>query len=117
MMEVFVFDSGSLTEDLFKARLENMLKRREHLDNFVKSLAANPRQFPDVGPRLAEIAAPTLVIWGRNDRFVPLDTGLRLVAGIADSELHVFNQCGHWVQWEHADRFNRLVLDFLRDAR
>jgi 2-hydroxy-6-oxonona-2,4-dienedioate hydrolase len=114
MMSVFVYDASSLTEELFEARLANMLTRREHLENFVKSLAANPRQFTDYGPRLGEIQAPTLVIWGRDDRFVPLDVGLRLVWGLANAELHVFNRCGHWAQWEHADRFNRMTLDFLR---
>lgn len=113
MMEVFVFDTSDLTEELFQTRLDNMLKRRDHLENFVKSLVANPKQFPDFGPRLAEIAAPTLVVWGRNDRFVPMDTGLRLIAGIPNSELHVFNNCGHWAQWEHAGAFNALVLQFL----
>lgn len=115
MMAVFVFDPSELTEALFQQRLDNMLRRRDHLENFVASLDANPRQFPDFGARLGEIRSRTLIVWGRNDRFVPLDTGLRLVAGIAQSELHIFNQCGHWAQWEHAERFNRLVLDFLRD--
>jgi len=113
MMNIFVFDTSDLTEELFQARLDNMLNRRDHLENFVKSLDANPKQFPDFSPRLGEIKAKTLVIWGRNDRFVPMDTGLRLIAGIANSELHVFNGCGHWAQWEHADKFNRMVLDFL----
>lgn len=113
MMEIFVFDTGDLTEELFQARLDNMLARRDHLENFVKSLQANPKQFPDFSPRLGEINAETLVIWGRQDRFVPMDTGLRLVAGLPNSELHVFNRCGHWAQWEHADKFNRMVLDFL----
>ncbi|MDZ5111383.1 alpha/beta fold hydrolase [Pseudomonas putida] len=114
MMNVFVYDPSDLTEALFQTRLDNMLSRRDHLDNFVASLAANPKQFPDFGPRLGEIKTRTLVIWGRNDRFVPMDVGLRLIAGIANSELHVFNNCGHWAQWEHAETFNRLVLDFLQ---
>jgi 2-hydroxy-6-oxonona-2,4-dienedioate hydrolase len=113
MMSVFVYDTSSLTEALFQARLDNMLTRRDHLENFVKSAEANPKQFPDVGHRLGEIAAQTLVIWGRDDRFVPLDVGLRLVAGLQNAELHVFSRCGHWAQWEHADKFNRMVLDFL----
>jgi 2-hydroxy-6-oxonona-2,4-dienedioate hydrolase len=113
MMNVFVFDTSDLTEELFQARLDNMLTRRDHLANFVESLAINPKQFPDFSARLGEIKAQTLVIWGRNDRFVPMDTGLRLIAGIPNSELHVFNSCGHWAQWEHADKFNRMVLDFL----
>jgi 2-hydroxy-6-oxonona-2,4-dienedioate hydrolase len=113
MMQVFVYDSSHLTEELYKTRLDNMLARRDHLRNFVLSAEANPRQFPDVGYRLGEISAPTLAIWGRDDRFVPLDVGLRLLAGLQDAELHVFSRCGHWAQWEHADRFNRMVLEFL----
>jgi 2-hydroxy-6-oxonona-2,4-dienedioate hydrolase len=113
MMAVFVFDPSSMTEELYQARLDNMLTRKDHLENFVKSLAANPRQFSDQGPRLGEIAAPTLVIWGRDDRFVPMDAGLRLIWGMPNAELHIFNRCGHWAQWEHADKFNRMVLDFL----
>lgn len=115
MMNIFVFDPSDLTEDLFKARLDNILARRDHLENFVKSTAANPRQFPDVGHRLHEIAAQTLIVWGRNDRFVPFDTGLRLIAGIPNSELHIFNNCGHWVQWEHHAKFNAMVLSFLKN--
>ena len=113
MMDVFVFDPSDMTDELFQARLANILARRDHLENFTKSMAVNPKQYPDFGPRLGAITADTLILWGRNDRFVPMDTGLRLVAGIPNSQLHIFNNCGHWVQWEHADRFNRLVLDFL----
>ncbi|MDM3309183.1 2-hydroxy-6-oxonona-2,4-dienedioate hydrolase [Citrobacter sp. Cb223] len=113
MMEIFVFDTSDLTEALFEARLNNMLSRRDHLENFVHSLEANPKQFPDFSPRLGEIKAQTLIVWGRNDRFVPMDAGLRLLSGIAGSELHIYRDCGHWAQWEHADAFNQLVLNFL----
>ena len=27
----------------------------------------------------------------------------------------MFNRCGHWVQYEHADEFNRMVIDFLEN--
>jgi 2-hydroxy-6-oxonona-2,4-dienedioate hydrolase len=113
MMNVFVYDPSALTKELIEGRLANMLAQREHLDNFVRSSELHPKQFPDVGPRLGEVAAPTLVIWGRDDRFVPLDVGLRLVAGLKDADLYVFSRCGHWAQWEHAEKFNRLVTEFL----
>lgn len=115
MMNIFVFDPGSLTDELLQLRVNNMVARRDHLDNWVKSLAANPKQFSDYGPRLSEIKAPALVIWGRDDRFVPYDIGLRLLWGMPNAELHVFNRCGHWAQWEHADKFNRMVLEFLAE--
>ena len=113
MMNVFVYDTSNLTEELVKARLDNMLTRRDHLENFVKSAEANPKQFHDVGHRLGEIASPTLLIWGRDDRFVPMDVGLRLLVGLQKADMHVFSRCGHWAQWEHAEKFNHLVLDFL----
>ncbi|NKI98857.1 alpha/beta fold hydrolase [Novosphingobium sp. SG707] len=113
MMNVFVYDASALTEAQMQMRLDNMRSRLDHLENFVKSLAANPRQFPDQNARLHEIAAPTLIVWGRDDRFVPMDVGLRLLAGIPNSQLHVFARCGHWAQWEHADVFNEMVLNFL----
>lgn len=113
MMNVFVYDSSSLTEELYQQRLANILARRDHLENFVKSAQINPKQFSDYGARLHEIKARTLIIWGRDDRFVPLDIGLRLLWGIPNSEFHVFSQCGHWAQWEHAEVFNNMVQDFL----
>lgn len=113
MLNVFMYDAGKLTDELIRERLDNILSQRVHLENFVQSLAANPRQFPDISPRLGEIAAPALVIWGRDDRFMSLDVGLRLLWGMQNAELHVFNRCGHWAQWEHAEKFNRMVIDFL----
>src|SRR5690606_186552 len=114
MMAVFVYDSSSLTEDLYQQRLHNMLSRRDHLENFVASAQRYPKQFTDYGHRLDEIQAETLIVWGRNDRFVPLDVGLRVLANMPRATMHLFNQCGHWAQWEHAEAFNRLVIDFLK---
>lgn len=112
--DIFVYDNTALTEELLQLRLKNMLDRKDHLDNFVQSSALNPKQFPDVSPQLPDIKQETLIIWGRQDRVMPMDGALRLAAGIPHSEVHLFNKCGHWAQWEHADRFNRLVIDFLK---
>lgn len=114
MMEVFVYDASHLTEELYQQRLQNMLAHQQHLDNFVKSAQLFPKQFTDYGHRLDEIQAETLIVWGRNDRFVPLDVGLRVLANLPSAHMHIFNKCGHWAQWEHADAFNRLVIDFLK---
>lgn len=115
MLETFVYDTTDLTDDLAAQRVEAIAQQREHLENFVVSTTNNPQHFPDYGYRLPEIKAKTLIVWGRNDRFVPFDAALRLVSGIIDSELHVFNKCGHWAQWEHHQRFNTLVADFLQN--
>ena len=115
MLQVFVYDPSVLTEALVQSRWQAMQRCSEHLANFVRSNEMNPRAlFIDLTPRLPEIKAKTLVIWGRDDRFVPLDNGLKAAWGIPDADLHVFSRCGHWAQWEHAQKFNELTLGFLK---
>lgn len=115
MTEVFVFDQKSITEDLLNGRYEAMMRNDGvHLKNYVTSLEQGLGMSGDLTPNLGKIKARTLVTWGRDDRFVPLDYGLKLIWHIPDARLHVFSKCGHWAQWEHADEFNRLVIDFLK---
>ena len=35
--------------------------------------------------------------------------------GIPDAHLHVFPRCGHWVQYEGRDAFNRIVIDWIKN--
>ncbi len=109
-----MFDASKLTPELKETRFRNMMNRRDHLENFVASLRNNPKPKDELSARLGSVAAPSLIIWGRDDRFVALDAGLRLVWTLPDARLHIFSKCGHWAQWEHADEFNRLVIDFLK---
>ncbi|MNN47572.1 2-hydroxy-6-oxononadienedioate/2-hydroxy-6-oxononatrienedioate hydrolase [compost metagenome] len=115
MLNVFVFDPSAITEELRQNRWNNILARPEHLKNFVTSSKMTPVTAWDVVDRVHNIPNKTLVTWGRDDRFVPLDNGLKLINFMPDAQLHVFSRCGHWAQWEHADAFNRLVIDFLRN--
>lgn len=112
MLDVLLFDSRTLTQEAMQAALDNVLARPEHLANFIRSIDENPRQYPDVSSRLGEITAPTLLVWGRDDRFVPLDVGLRLLAGMPNADMHVIGGCGHGVLLEHAAKVNRMALDF-----
>ncbi|RIV39223.1 alpha/beta fold hydrolase [Micromonospora radicis] len=63
--------------------------------------------------RLATLRQPTLLVHGREDQVIPLESSLRLLDAIDDATLHVFPHTGHWVQIERADEFTRLVVDFL----
>ena len=60
------------------------------------------------------IGAPTLIVHGRDDKVIPLQTSLTLLNWIDDSRLHVFGRCGHWTQIEHTAAFSELVAGFLR---
>jgi 4,5:9,10-diseco-3-hydroxy-5,9,17-trioxoandrosta-1(10),2-diene-4-oate hydrolase len=56
-----------------------------------------------------------LLIWGREDRVNPVDGALVALKMIRRAQLHVFGGCGHWVQLEKFDEFNRLAIGFLED--
>ncbi|NIO07437.1 MAG: alpha/beta fold hydrolase [Deltaproteobacteria bacterium] len=108
LIQLMVYDSSFLTEELLQQRLQDALNP-QHMEARKKSKAVQM----DLSRDLAKVKAKTLIIWGRDDRVVPLDGSLRLLWGIPDSELHVFGRCGHWAQFEHAEEFNRLVMGFL----
>jgi 2,6-dioxo-6-phenylhexa-3-enoate hydrolase len=116
MLEVFVDDPSRITEELRESRFKSMMRNDgEHLKNAVASMLQPGPPVRDLSTRLGEITAKTLATHGVNDRMVPMDHALKLVCGIPDCRLVMFNHCGHWVQWEHADEFNRIVIDFLRN--
>lgn len=62
---------------------------------------------------LHKIKAPTLLLWGRDDRTITLEGAQLMLKYIRDVQLHVFGNCGHWVQLERQAEFERLVTDFL----
>jgi len=114
MLNVFVFDPTRLTEELITGRYENMMRNPNHLENFVKCAELSKMKMGDYSAQLPEIKAQTLITWGRDDRFVPMDWGLKMLWGIPKAEMHIFSQCGHWAQWEHAEKFNELAIGFLK---
>jgi pimeloyl-ACP methyl ester carboxylesterase len=64
---------------------------------------------------LDRITAPTLLLWGRDDRTITLDGSGLMLKHIRNVQLHVFGGCGHWVQVERKHDFERLVSQFLED--
>jgi 4,5:9,10-diseco-3-hydroxy-5,9,17-trioxoandrosta-1(10),2-diene-4-oate hydrolase len=63
--------------------------------------------------RLKRLRTPTLVLWGRDDKVNRPAGGPMLVNLMPNAELVMTSRTGHWMQWERADLFNRLVVDFL----
>jgi 2-hydroxymuconate-semialdehyde hydrolase len=66
------------------------------------------------GAELAAIAAPALLVHGRDDRVVPWrDSSAQLVDLLPDSRLHVLSGCGHWTMIEKTAEFLAVVQSFL----
>lgn len=63
--------------------------------------------------RLKGLQAPTLILWGRDDKVNKPAGGPALLNAMPNAELVMTSRTGHWMQWERATLFNQLVTDFL----
>jgi len=61
---------------------------------------------------LAKIAAPTLLIHGRDDMLVPVADSVWLAGELPDARLEIFEDTGHLAMVERPVRFNEVVLRF-----
>jgi len=62
---------------------------------------------------LAGVGTPTLLVWGREDRVTPIDSGEIYQRAIPRSRLVLLEECGHMPEMEKPAEFVRLVRDFL----
>src|SRR6266478_3837669 len=80
--------------------LDSMIRGEDVLDN-----------------RLAAIKQPTLILWGREDKLIPLNFAERFHKEITGSRLEVIDNCGHMPHVECPKEFVTAVLEFLRDTK
>ncbi len=117
LLEIFTYDHSFATKELVKTRYESSIQPgfQESFSsmfpaprqNSVESMAGNQQY-------IRGIKHQTLIIHGREDRVIPIETSLKLIELIEDAQLHVFGKCGHWTQIEHTQEFADLVGGFLR---
>lgn len=120
LLDVFAYDRSLVTDDLAQLRLD--AANRPGVQEAFRAMFPVPRQSSIAAltidkTLLRALEHPTLVIHGRDDRVIPLSNSLQLLELIDHAQLHVFGRCGHWVQIEHTEEFNRLLVDFLAVER
>ncbi len=114
----FVYDDTFIADRLdaiAQARFEAALN--PDVQRSFRAMFPAPRQtaIDDlVAPELAlrRMTHPILLVHGRDDKIVPLETSLHLLRCLPNVQLHVFGQCSHWTQIEFAKSFNELLAQF-----
>jgi len=116
-IQTMVFDHKQFGADLVKARYEASLDE-SHIEFYHRYNAAFARRhgMDPLWKDLHKISSPTLLLWGRDDRTITLDGAQIMLKQIRNVQLHVFGNCGHWVQLERQREFERLVTDFLEEV-
>ncbi|MEM1215449.1 MAG: alpha/beta fold hydrolase [Bacteroidota bacterium] len=69
----------------------------------------------NLGDRLHDLKAPTLLVWGAQDTVTPPFVGEKFHELIPHSQLHFVDKCGHAPMMEHPEQFNAILEKFLKD--
>ncbi len=116
LLDIFAYDRELVTDELARLRYEASI-RPGFQESFSSMFPAPRQRWVDAmvtdEASIRGIEKPTLIVHGREDRVIPVGNALTLFEWIGPSQLHLFGRCGHWTQIEHAEMFNRLVMDFL----
>jgi len=66
--------------------------------------------------KLKSIQTPTLLIWGAQDEWIPLENGKRMDSMMTNATLKVLQNSGHVPMEEHPKESLALLLRFLGDT-
>ncbi|PSB58869.1 alpha/beta fold hydrolase [Chamaesiphon polymorphus] len=72
-----------------------------------------PQVYQPILDSLANITQKTLIVWGAQDRIIPVKHAYIAAAGLPNSQLEIFPNCGHHPYLEYPAKFDRVVLEFL----
>lgn len=116
LMDTFAFNKDLVSDELAELRYRASV-RPGYQESFAKMFPAPRQRWVEALASPAEdiraIDKDALIIHGREDVIVPPETSEKLFSLLSRAQLHMFGQCGHWTQIEHAARFNLLVTHFL----
>ena len=115
VLDVFAYSRDLVNDELAEVRYRGSIQ-----PGFQESFAA---MFPAPRQRWVEaMCTPeddirrlphrTLIVHGREDQVIPVQTSLRLMELIDNADLSVFSHCGHWSMIERTADFNRSVNEF-----
>lgn len=63
-------------------------------------------------PKEPRIAAPTLILWGRRDKFIGPEAAAMSLAYCENGELVMFDESTHWLPHERPDEIGRRIVEF-----
>jgi len=113
-----------IAEMLRIGRLPRTIEARKKMEHFLEAVflpSMRDKKYETL--KLIEagcLKAPTLIIWGVNDRSSPMKLGidlLQVIGSVVDrTEFHAFNHAGHYVFREHAQEVNQLITHFVKSV-
>ena len=108
-LELHIVDQSLVTDEL----VDYVLKQHTGRPDLAEARSKSVSVPYDHSRNIMDIAAPTLIIWGRNDRMCHFEIGINALNLIPNSRLVVLKDTGHWSPFEKPAEYNAHVLSFL----
>ncbi len=87
--------SDRITREQIEAYVEPLKTPEGRYGIWQTAQQIEPENMDEIIARYPRIDLPTLILWGRQDRVIPLVLGERLHEALPESKLVVIEQCGH----------------------
>jgi 2-hydroxy-6-oxonona-2,4-dienedioate hydrolase len=111
-LEKMYFNHSLITDELVE---HNLILRLRSAYTAESVQTANARGLGGLTEeQVRGIKAPTLLVWGANDKLSPPVNADKLNAVIAASRKILIDKAGHYPFIEHPDQFNQAVREFLK---
>jgi pyruvate dehydrogenase E2 component (dihydrolipoamide acetyltransferase) len=112
VLEMLVADASMVSREMIEDVLK--FKRLDGVDaalnRIIDATFAGGQQSLQLTGRLTEITVPIQIIWGRQDRIIPVGHSKGLPSNVP---VHVFDEAGHMVHMEKAAEVNELIQSFV----
>ena len=121
--KIAVRNPGTITDEIIDTYYEmfRLPGARRFLLRVVRSIVtikgAQKDLLQSVLENLHTISVPTLIIWGRQDRVLPLNHAYVAKDHIPNACLHIIENCGHIINLECPAEFNDVVMHFLNNEK
>lgn len=119
-LEMLLNNKDRITDDLLERRvrvanlpgsMEAQKSYREHMAKIRQD--PNLHQWYDISQRLPKVTFPLALVWGKDDRFAPVELAERIRAALPNlTEFHIVDGSGHQVQNDQPEKFNEIALRF-----
>ncbi len=115
MMETLYFDDSKISSEDVEAYAAPLASPGAKYAFQQTARQIIPDHIDEIIGMYPQIEVPTLIIWGREDKIIPLENGVRLHQAIRNSQLIVIEHCGHDPPDEKAEKVVEALQKFLGD--
>lgn len=113
ILRSIVYDKQGVTEAQVVGYAEPLYSAPHRAAVIKTATRMVPPDFGKITKRFSDIELPTLLLWGRQDRVVPLDVGEKLLAALPNAQLEILEECGHMPPEEWPKESLAVVQKFL----